>query len=67
MRRMARRAGVKRFSRILLGEVRGIMSTFVRSVISTAVTYTEFGKRSTVTAQDVIFALRKRRMHLYGY
>ncbi len=67
VRRLARRGGVKRISGIMYEEVRGILKSFVEGVVRDAVTYTEHGKRTTVSAVDVVHALKKRGRMLYGY
>ena len=67
VRRLARRGGAKRISGILYEEVRGIMEKFVTGLVKDSEAYMECGKRHTVTAMDVIYALRKRGRHLYGY
>ncbi|KNH04993.1 histone H4 [Perkinsela sp. CCAP 1560/4] len=67
IRRLARRGGVKRISGVMYEEVRGILKGFVEGVVRDSVTYTEHSKRTTVTALDVVYALRKRGRMLYGY
>jgi len=67
MRRLCRRGGVKRVTAIVLPEFRAEVMRFVRSVVTDACAYTELAKRTTVTAQDVVNALRKRGKQLYGY
>ena len=67
IRRLARRGGVKRISSELYDEVRGVLKSFVEGVVRDATAYTEYGKRRTVTALDVVHALRKRGRMLYGY
>jgi histone H4 len=67
IRRMARRAGVKRISGPAYAEIRGALTTFVEGVIKDAIVYTEHAKRHTVTAVDVVYALRKRGKMVYGY
>jgi histone H4 len=67
IRRLARRGGVKRISGVLYQEARGIIEDFVKKLKTDAVAYTEHAKRSTVTALDVINALRRQGKHLYGY
>jgi histone H4 len=67
IRRLARRGGVKRISGIMYEEVRGILKSFVEGVVRDSVTYTEHSKRTTITALDVVYALRKRGRMLYGY
>ncbi len=67
IRRLARRGGVKRISALIYDEVRDVLKTFVEGVVRDATAYTEHAKRKTVTALDVVHALRKRGRTLYGY
>ena len=67
IRRMARRGGVKRISSEIYDEVRKTLKSFVEGVVRDATAYTEHAKRKTVTALDVVNALRKRGKILYGY
>jgi len=53
IRRLARRGGVKRISAMIYEETRGVLKSFLESVIRDAVTYTEHAKRKTVTSLDV--------------
>jgi hypothetical protein len=41
-------------------ETRGVLKTFLESVIRDAVTYTEHAKRKTVTSLDVVYALKRK-------
>lgn len=50
IRRLARRGGVKRISAMIYEETRGVLKSFLESVIRDAVTYTEHAKRKTVTS-----------------
>ena len=56
--RLARRGGVKRISGLIYEETRGVLKVFLENVIRDAVTYTEHAKRKTVTAMDVVYALK---------
>ena len=67
IRRLARRGGVKRISGMVYEEVRQVLRTFVEGVIRDATAYTEHAKRKTLTALDVVHALKKRGRVLYGY
>lgn len=40
---------------------------FLENVIRDAVTYTEHAKRKTVTALDVVYALKRQGRTLYGF
>ena len=48
-------------------ETRGVLKTFMESVIRDAVTYTEHARRKTVTAMDVVYALKRQGRTLYGF
>ncbi|CAL8316556.1 unnamed protein product [Arctogadus glacialis] len=69
IRRLARRGGVKRISGLIYEETRGVLKVFLQNVIRhrDAVTYTEHAKRKTVTAMDVVYALKRQGRTLYGF
>ena len=67
IRRLARRAGVKRISNLIYEETRGVLKIFLENVIRDSVTFTEHAKRKTVTALDVVHALKRQNKILYGY
>ncbi|XP_048477033.1 histone H4 isoform X2 [Rhincodon typus] len=63
IRRLARRGGVKRISGLIDEETRGVLKVFLEN----AVTCTEHAKRKTVTAMDVVYALKRQGRTLYGF
>ena len=67
IRRLARRGGVKRISGLIYEETRGVLKVFLENVIRDAVTYTEQARRKTVTAMDVVYALKRQGRTLYGF
>ena len=67
IRRLARRGGVKRISGDIYEEVRGVLRHFLENVIRDSVTYTEHARRKTVTAMDVVYALKRQGKTLYGF
>ncbi|XP_022088067.1 uncharacterized protein LOC110977866 [Acanthaster planci] len=67
IRRLARRGGVKRISGLIYEETRGVLKVFLENVIRDAVTYCEHAKRKTVTAMDVVYALKRQGRTLYGF
>lgn len=67
IRRLARRGGVKRISSQIYDETRQTLKIFLENVIADAVTYTEHGRRKTVTAMDVLYALKRQGKALYGF
>merc|ERR1711953_1347536 len=67
IRRLARRGGVKRISFFIYDYTRDILKGFLGGVIRDAITYTEHAKRKTVTAMDVVYALKRQGRTLYGF
>ena len=67
VRRLARRAGIKRISGLLHEETRGIIKSFVEGVVRDATAYTEYARKRTVTVGAVVAALRSRGRAIYGY
>ena len=67
IRRLARRGGVKRISGLVYEETRGVLRVFLEKVIRDSVTYAEHARRKTVTAMDVVYALKSQGKTLYGF
>jgi len=67
IRRLARRAGVKRISNEMYGETREALREFLAGVIGDATCYTAHAHRKTVTAIDIIHSLKKRGRVIYGF
>jgi histone H4 len=67
IRRLARRGGIKRLSGLVYEETREVLKDFMTNVIRDAISYTEHARRRTVTANDVVMALRRRGRTLYGF
>ena len=67
IRRLARRGGVKRISGYIYDEVRGVLKAFLQNVLRDSAVYTEHARRSTVTAMDVVYALKRQGKTLYGF
>lgn len=65
--RLARRGGVKRIAGKIYLETKGVLRAFLEGVIRDAVTYTEHARRKTVTAIDVVYALKRAGRPLYGF
>merc|ERR1712216_925664 len=67
IRGLARRGGVKRISSLIYDETRTVLKAFLENVIRDSVTYTEHARRKTVTALDVVYALKRQGRTLYGF
>ena len=65
--RLAQRGGVKRISGLIYEETRDDLKVFLDNVICDAATYTEHAKRKTVTAMDIVYALKRQGRTLYGF
>ena len=60
IRRLARRGGVKRISGLIYEETRGVLEMSLEGVVRDALAYTEHARRKTVTALDVVYALKRQ-------
>ncbi|KAF8206784.1 histone-fold-containing protein [Mycena galopus ATCC 62051] len=67
IRRLAHRGGVKHISGLIYEETRGVLKIFLENVIRDSVTYTEHAKHKTVTALDVVYALKRSGRILYDF
>jgi histone H3/H4 len=67
IRRLARRGGVKRISALIYEETRNVLKGFLENVVRDAIVYTEHARRKTVTAMDVVYALKRQGRSLYGF
>ena len=67
IRRLARRGGVKRISSFIYDDTRTVLRSFLESVVRDSVTYTEHARRKTVTALDVVYALKRQGRTIYGF
>lgn len=67
IRRLARRGGVKRIKKGTTDTFRETLHEFVTTILRDATTYTENCKRQTVTAMDVVHALKRNGHELYGF
>lgn len=67
IRRLARRGGVQRLSGTVYHEVRGVLKLFLQRIMGSAVIYSEYARRKTVTVYDIIHALKREGHTLFGY
>jgi histone H4 len=66
IRRLARQGGVKRIGDTC-EEIRGALRHFLENVIRNSVAYTENARRKTVTALDVVDALKRQGKTISGF
>ena len=67
IRRLARKGGVKRISGLIYVETRGVLKVFLENVIRDDIMYTKHAKRKTVTAMDMVYALKRHGSTLYRF
>jgi len=67
LRRLARRAGVKRLSKDVYEESFTLLKQRMEQVVQNANIYREHAHRKTFTAGDVVHAERRAGRVLYGY
>eukprot|EP00919_Chromeraceae_sp_WS-2016_P029598 GHVR01070417.1.p1 GENE.GHVR01070417.1~~GHVR01070417.1.p1 ORF type:complete len:103 (-),score=10.06 GHVR01070417.1:92-400(-) len=67
IRRLARRGGVKRISPGTYPGTREYIDDFLGQVVKDSATYAEHARRTTITAMDVVYALKRSGKVIYGY
>lgn len=67
IRRLMRRSGVKRIAADAYPEARAELRVFLATIMSDAITFAKHGRRKTVTALDVVYALKRLGGGLYGF
>lgn len=65
IRRLARRGGVKRIGGEVYVDVREALKAFLVRTIGDSITYCEHARRRTLTAKDVVYALKRQGTTLY--
>jgi histone H4 len=67
IRRLGRRAGVKRLNNKMYETMRKEMQAFLSTVLHDALIYTTNGKRHTIQVNDVLLSLMRNGRKLYAY
>jgi len=67
IRRLARRAGCIRVNVGVYNETRKTLREYMEKVLHDTVEFTKLARRKTVTAMDVVMALKFRGQTLYGF
>ena len=67
IRRLARRGGVKRIAADVYNAVKAQMDGFLHNVVRDAASYTLHSARRTVTAIDVVYAMKRQGKAIYGF
>tara|TARA_B100000212_G_C27362753_1_gene528973 strand:- start:296 stop:685 length:390 start_codon:yes stop_codon:yes gene_type:complete len=67
IRRIARRAGIKRINGDFYEETRGVLKAWLENKLGAALCYTSHARRSTLYPMDVVYALKRHNETIYGY
>jgi histone H4 len=67
IRRLARRGGVRQIAATVYEETRAVLTVFLEKVIRDAELYTASARRATMTSNDVVYALKRQGITLYGF
>eukprot|EP00760_Papus_ankaliazontas_P012098 PhM_4_TR1518/c0_g1_i1/m.103051/K11254/H4; histone H4 len=67
VRRLARRAGIKRLTSMIYDEVRKLFRDQLKAILSDALAYCDLRRATTVNVQDVVLAMRRHGQVVYGY
>ncbi len=67
IRRLARRGGVKRIAQEVYQAIRNQLDCFLKNVVRDSISFTMHGQRKTVTAVDVVYALKRQGKTIYGF
>lgn len=66
IKKLARRAGIKRISKLVYQQARAMFVTFLRRTIKDAIDYSNRSQRKAITCRDVVLALKRQGRCLYG-
>lgn len=58
IRHLTHHGGVKRISGLIYEEIHGLLKVFLEDIICDSVTYTQHTRHKTITAMDVVYALK---------
>ena len=67
IRRLARRGGIRRISDGVYSEVRDFTDYFLNVIVKDAAVLAEGARRKTITAMDIVYALKRSGRAIYGY
>ena len=67
IRRLGRRAGVKRMAGSIVDEVRTSLLRFLVKILRGAVTYADHRNKKTISTLDIVRTLKREGFTLYGF
>ncbi len=65
--RLARQGGVKWISGLIYEETQEVLIYFLENILRDAITYMMYARRKTMTATDVVYALKRQGKTVYGF
>ena len=65
IRRLCRRAGIKRINKYVYEEIRGVIDGFTENMCKIATTYMSHARRSTLCEMDIIYTSKRMGKTLY--
>ena len=67
IRRLARRGGIRRITELIYDETRIALKNYLTRLVEDSMMITQRANRKTVTAMDILYALKREGKTLYGY
>ena len=67
VRRLSRRAGIKRINGYLYEEVNGVAAKYIENLLEYALQYTYSARRNTVSPSDIVHAAKRSGFPIYGF
>lgn len=67
LRRLARRAGIKRLSADTLAPMQQIATSYLTTILQKATSYADHAKRKTITVNDIIYSLKDSNVQMMGF
>lgn len=66
IKKLARRAGIKRISQLVYEQARIMFFNFLRRIVKDAIVYSNCYRRKAITCSDIVMALRRQGRDVYG-
>lgn len=66
LKRLCRRAGIKRLDGQTYGEIRTTLNDFLKPIIRQSILVMRYSGRKTVTSDDVVMVMKNNQSPIYG-
>lgn len=67
VKKLARKGGIKRINSMIHESLNLKMRSFLEEIIKSSIAYMELARRKTLMPRDVVYALKKKGITLYGF